>query len=92
MLTSDRQILAFEDSWHGAPAAKDEAVNVRLELSPARCQQRLLALIREPEAEAAFPQLVHRLRRLELARADERRDRARFVSAGYSLDRLRRAV
>ncbi len=81
MLTVDRDLLAFEDAWRGPLAAKDEAIVVTLGLTPARYQQRLLALLDDGDAEAAFPQLIHRLRRLELARADARRARAVAVGA-----------
>lgn len=79
MLTSDRDLLAFEDAWRGPLAAKDEAVVVRLGLSPARYQQRLLVLVQDGEAEAAYPMLVHRLRRQELRRSDGRRERATAI-------------
>jgi len=78
----DAAILAFERDWVGAPAAKDEAIAARLGLSPARYQQRLLALIRLPEAVRYDPLLVSRLTRLESARAAERQARASAIAAG----------
>jgi len=79
---ADRALLAFERDWTGQPAAKDEAIATVLGLSPARYQQRLLALIRLPEAVRYDPLLVSRLTRLESARAAERQARATAIASG----------
>lgn len=76
MNDDDEALLAFEEDWTGTQATKDEAIFLALGLSPARYQQRILTLLDDPEAEAAFPQLIHRLRRLELGRSDARIERA----------------
>jgi hypothetical protein len=78
----DVALLEFERDWTGTRAAKDEAIATVLGLSPARYQQRLLALIGLPEAVRYDPLLVSRLTRLESARAAERRARASAIASG----------
>ena len=87
---SDLAVLAFERDFAGAPAAKDEAIATVLGLSPARYQQRLLALIRLPEAVRYDPLLVSRLTRLESARAAERQSRATAIASGTARGATRR--
>lgn len=87
---SDRALLDFERDWTGRPAAKDEAIATVLGLSPARYQQRLLALIRLPEAVRYDPLLVSRLTRLESARAAERQARATAIASGTARSVSRR--
>lgn len=79
MTDDDAALLAFEEDWTGTLATKYEAVYQALGLSPARYHQRILELLDDGEAEAAFPQLIHRLRRLEAERADAREKRAESV-------------
>lgn len=86
----DTALLDFEREWTGSPAAKDEAIATSLGLSPARYQQRLLALIRLPEAVRYDPLLVSRLTRLESARATERQERATAIASGVTRGAARR--
>lgn len=78
----DAAILDFERDWAGPAAMKDEAIATGLGLTPARYQQRLLAIIRLPEAVRYDPLLVSRLTRIESARAADRRSRAAAIAAG----------
>lgn len=67
-------ILDFEKSyWHHA-GDKEAAIRETFDMSPVRYYSHLNALLDEPEALAAEPVLVNRLRRLRDSRA---RDRAR---------------
>ncbi len=59
----ERQVLTFAGERWNYRGAKDEAVRVRLGISPTRYSQILLALAGRPAALVEFPQLVHRLRR-----------------------------
>ena len=86
----DLALLSFERDWTGSPAAKDEAIATVLGLSPARYQQRLLALIRLPEAVRYDPLLVSRLTRIESARAAERQARASAIASGATSAARRR--
>lgn len=69
----DAEILDFERHWWKSPGAKDQTIRERFELSPTRYYQVLNNLIDTPEALAADPLLVKRLRRL---RAERRRHRS----------------
>lgn len=71
---SDRKMLAFESQWWRYKGAKDEAIRDTFGISPTRFYQLLNALIDRPEALAADPMNVKRLRRLR-----EQRRRARAV-------------
>lgn len=82
MTDEDAALLAFEEDWTGTLATKYEAVFQGLGLSPARYHQRILELLDDAEAEAAFPQLIHRLRRIEAERADARQKRAEDIARG----------
>jgi hypothetical protein len=64
----DREILAFERHWWKYAGAKEQAVRDLFEMSATRYYQVLNALIDRPEALAADPMLVKRLRRLRAAR------------------------
>src|SRR5947199_10756911 len=59
----DMRILAFERSWWRQPGAKEQAISDLLGLSATRYYQLLNELIDRPEAMAADPVLVKRLRR-----------------------------
>lgn len=59
----DEQILALEREWWRYAGAKEQAIRERLDLSATRYYQLLNALIDTPEAMAADPVLVKRLRR-----------------------------
>jgi hypothetical protein len=69
----DADILDFERHWWKSPGAKDQTIRERFEMSPTRYYQVLNQLIDTPEALAADPLLVKRLRRL---RAERRRQRS----------------
>ncbi len=64
----DQQILAFERQWWKYAGAKEQAVREQFDMSSTRYYQVLNALIDRPEALAADPLLVRRLRRLRAAR------------------------
>ncbi len=69
----DIAIIDFERTWWLEPGPKEQAIRVRLGLSPTRYYQLLNHLIDRPEAHKYDPLVVRRLRRLR-----ERRRRARF--------------
>jgi hypothetical protein len=60
----EREILAFEGRWWKYAGAKEQAVRELFDLSATRYYQVLNALLDRPEALAADPLLVRRLRRL----------------------------
>jgi hypothetical protein len=64
----DRGILAFERQWWRYAGAKEQAIRDLFDMSATRYYQVLNALIDRPEALAADPMLVKRLRRLRSAR------------------------
>jgi hypothetical protein len=64
----DREILAFERHWWKYAGAKEQAVRELFDMSATRYYQVLNALLDKPEALAADPMLVKRLRRLRAAR------------------------
>lgn len=66
--TRDQRILDFETRHYRHPGAKEVDVRETFDLSPTRYHQILNALLDDPAAEAAAPQLVHRLQRLRDAR------------------------
>jgi hypothetical protein len=68
----DREILAFERQWWKYAGAKETAVREQFDMSATRYYQVLNALIDRPEALAADPLLVRRLRRLRAARQRQR--------------------
>lgn len=71
----DHQTLTIEQGWWKYAGAKETHIREMLGESPTRYYQRLNALIDNPEAEAAYPLLVRRLRRLRDVRRDARRAR-----------------
>ena len=64
----DRQILAFERRWWKYAGAKEQAIRELFDMSATRYYQVLNALIDKPEALAADPLLIKRLRRLRTGR------------------------
>ena len=64
----DRAILAFERQWWKYAGAKEQALRDLFDLSATRYYQVLNALIDRPEALAADPMLVKRLRRMRHSR------------------------
>lgn len=69
---ADARLLSFEEHAPRSAGAKEEAIRTRLEMSPVRYYQRLNLLIDVPEAMAAHPSLIARLRRIRDRRAVER--------------------
>jgi hypothetical protein len=67
-----REILAMEAQWWRSPGAKAEAIIVQLGLTPTRYAQLLNRLLDDPEALAADPVTVNRLRRLREKRLNGR--------------------
>jgi len=68
----DREILDFERQWWKYAGAKETAVREKFDMSSTRYYQVLNALIDRPEALAADPLLVRRLRRLRSQRQRQR--------------------
>jgi hypothetical protein len=68
----DRDILDFERQWWKYAGAKETAVREKFDMSATRYYQVLNALIDRPEAVAADPLLVRRLRRLRATRQRQR--------------------
>ncbi|GMA20731.1 DUF3263 domain-containing protein [Arsenicicoccus piscis] len=64
----DQQILAFERQWWKYDGAKEAAIKELFDLSATRYYQVLNALIDTPDALAAEPLLVKRLRRMRSSR------------------------
>ncbi len=64
----DLRILAFERQWWKYAGAKEQAVRELFDMSATRYYQVLNALIDRPQALAADPMLVKRLRRLRASR------------------------
>ncbi len=65
----DRRVLEFEGSWWNYPGPKDRAIREYVGISATRYYQILRRLVDDPQAMAADPLTVRRLRRT--------RDRAR---------------
>lgn len=80
----DREVLAFERQWWRFPGAKEAAIREQFGLSPTRYYQVLNRVIDRPEALAADPLLVWRLRRMRWARQQQRSGRA--LGTGPSAD------
>ncbi len=64
----EQEMLVFERQWWRRAGAKDTAIRTRFGLPPTRYYQVLNALVDRPEALAADPLVVGRLRRLRAAR------------------------
>lgn len=72
-LTADQQkILDLERTWWKYPGAKEQAIRERFDISATTYYARLNRIIDQPEALAADPMLVRRLRRLRSARQRQR--------------------
>jgi hypothetical protein len=69
----EHEILAFERQWWKYAGAKEQAIRELFDMSATRYYQVLNALLDKPEAIAADPLLIKRLRRL---RASRQRTRA----------------
>jgi hypothetical protein len=68
----EREILAFERQWWKYAGAKEQAVRELFDMSATRYYQVLNALMDKPEALAADPLLIRRLRRLRAGRQRNR--------------------
>ena len=68
----DREILAFERQWWKYAGAKEQAIRELFDMSATRYYQVLNNLIDSPDALAADPMLVKRLRRLRASRQRQR--------------------
>lgn len=68
----EKEMLAFERSWWKNAGAKDTAIRDLFGLTPTRYYQLLNALVDRPEALAAEPTVVGRLRRLREQRTVRR--------------------
>src|SRR6195952_6184758 len=68
----ERDILAFERQWWKYAGSKEEAIKDLFSMSATRYYQVLNALVDRPEALAADPMLVKRLRRLRASRQKAR--------------------
>jgi hypothetical protein len=65
---TEAAVLAMERSWWKYPGAKETAIRDQFDRSPTRYYQVLNALIDRPDALAADPITVYRLRRLRAER------------------------
>ena len=68
----DHQILAFEAKWWKHAGSKEQAIRDTFGLSSTRYYQLLNGLLDNPDALAADPMLIGRLRRLRSTRARTR--------------------
>jgi hypothetical protein len=75
MTPIDRMILDNEKKHYRHAGNKEQAIRDEFDMSPTRYYQRLANLLDEPEAVAAEPLLVNRLRRIRDQRAIVRRGR-----------------
>ncbi|CAN5175291.1 DUF3263 domain-containing protein [soil metagenome] len=78
----ERDILAFERQWWQYAGAKEQAIRDLFDMSATRYYQVLNVLIDRPEAVAADPMLVKRLRRLRASRQRARSARRLGIEPG----------
>jgi hypothetical protein len=64
----EHEMLAFERQWWRRAGAKETAIRDRFGVPPTRYYQALNALVDRPDALAADPLVIRRLRRLRSAR------------------------
>ena len=76
----EREMLAFERQWWKYAGAKEQAIRELFGMSATRYYQVLNTLIDRPEALAADPMLIKRLRRLRASR--QRARAARRLGVG----------
>ena len=90
----EHDILAFERQWWKYAGAKEDAIKELFSMSATRYYQVLNALVDRPEALAADPMLVKRLRRLRASRQKARAARrlSPSVSSASSPDCSVRAM
>lgn len=77
----DLDILQFERQWWLYAGNKEQAIRDMFDLSPTRYYQVLNQVIDNPQALAAEPLLVRRLRRLRAARQKTRAARRLGIEA-----------
>ena len=68
----EHEMLAFERQWWRHAGAKETAIRELFGVPPTRYYQALNALVDRPDALAADPLLVRRLRRVRTARQRQR--------------------
>lgn len=68
----EHEVLAFERQWWKYAGSKEDAIKELFSMSATRYYQVLNALVDRPEALAADPMLVKRLRRLRASRQKAR--------------------
>ena len=68
----EHEMLAFERQWWRRAGAKDTAIRARFGLPPTRYYQVLNALVDRPDAWAADPLVIGRLRRVRAGRGPRR--------------------
>ena len=68
----EHDILTFERQWWKYSGSKEDAIRELFSMSATRYYQVLNALVERPEALAADPMLVKRLRRLRASRQKAR--------------------
>jgi hypothetical protein len=78
----DLAMLELERSWWKHAGAKEGTIRTRFDISPTQHYAALNRLIERPEALAADPMLVKRLRRLRDARRQQRSARRAFTQSG----------
>jgi len=66
-------VLAFERGWWRFAGTKEQTIREQLDMSAIRYYQLLNRLLDDPEALAADPLLINRLRRVRSSRMDTRR-------------------
>jgi len=72
MTEQESAVRAFERGWWRFAGTKEQAIREQLDMSPIRYYQLLNRLLDDPEALAADPLMVNRLRRVRAARMDAR--------------------
>jgi Protein of unknown function (DUF3263) len=77
----EREMLAFERQWWKYAGAKEQAIRELFDMSATRYYQALNSVIDRPEALAADPMLVKRLRRLRSGRQRARAARRLSVDS-----------
>ncbi|MGH3868610.1 MAG: DUF3263 domain-containing protein [Pseudonocardiaceae bacterium] len=77
----EHEMLAFERQWWKYAGAKEQAIRELFDMSATRYYQALNSLIDRPDALAADPMLVKRLRRLRSGRQRARAARRLSVDS-----------
>lgn len=80
----EHEVLGFERQWWRRAGAKETAIRDLFDTTPTRYYQALNALVDRPEALAADPLLVRRLRRLRRAR--QRTRSSQVLGKGNDMD------